>query len=91
MVRFQFVSQFLNFLNFAGEDEDEDEKRLVGLRLAAPQAKIELLTMDGGDTVRGGLLHFRKVDAICAQLRKTSDRTGAQSDQCYFLGRIMSM
>ena len=29
-------SQFLNFLPFADED---DEKRLVGLRLAAPQAK----------------------------------------------------
>ena len=31
-------SQFSNFLPFAGEDEDE--KRLVGLRLAAPQAKM---------------------------------------------------
>ena len=38
MVLFQVVSQFLNFLNF-GEGED-DEKRLVGLRRAAPQAKI---------------------------------------------------
>ena len=35
---FQVVSQFSNFLNFA--DGGGDEKRLVGLRLAAPQAKI---------------------------------------------------
>ena len=36
IVLFQVVSQFSNFLNFA--DEEGDEKRLVGLRLAAPQA-----------------------------------------------------
>ena len=30
-------SQFFSFLNFAG---DEDENRLVGLRLAAPQVKM---------------------------------------------------
>ena len=34
IVLLQVVSQFSNFLNFA----DDDEKRLVGLQLAAPQA-----------------------------------------------------
>ena len=37
IVLFQVVSQFLNFLNFL--NFGEGEKRLVGLRLAAPQAK----------------------------------------------------
>ena len=36
IVLFQVVTQFSNFLNLA----EKDEKRLVGLRLAAPQAKI---------------------------------------------------
>ena len=62
-----------------------DSVNLVLPRIIAIDKKqVELRTMDGGDTVRGGLLHFRKVDAICAQLRKTSDRTGAQYDQNYF-------
>ena len=42
--------------------------------------------MEKKDTVRG--VFFRKVDAICAQLRKTSDRTGAQYDQNYFRFKI---
>ena len=36
IVLFQVVSQFSNFLKFG--EEGDDEKRLVGLRLAAPQA-----------------------------------------------------
>ena len=39
---FQVVSQLSNFLNFG---DDDDEKRLVGLRRAAPQAKIRILNM----------------------------------------------
>ena len=32
---YQVIGQFSNFLNFT---DDEDQKRLVGLRRAAPQA-----------------------------------------------------
>ena len=39
---FQVVSQFFKFFNFNGGDSD-NEKRLVGPRRAAPQAKIQFI------------------------------------------------
>ena len=48
-------SQFSNFLNFAG-----DEKRRVGLRRAAPQAKIWVLGLGEG-----------RVDCLLSRLRSS--------------------
>ena len=39
---FQVVSQFSNFLKPTGDDDDDDQRGLVGLRRAAPQAKITI-------------------------------------------------
>ena len=40
---FQLISHFFKYLNFTDGDDEEGEKRLVGLRQAAPQAKTLLL------------------------------------------------
>ena len=55
---FQVVSQFLEFFNFTDGDGDGDgEKWLVGLRLAAPQAKT-LLIRQRHDPYFSFLSHF---------------------------------